>query len=207
MTNQPPLPGQPPPGWTPPQPPGWPGSPPPGAGSGPPSAPPKTPWWRRTWVVALVALLVGFGIGAAAGGGSQADTTASADTPTATTTITESQTAAPTTTVTETPPAPTATETETVKVTPNPRPPFQPMGSGLSGPTSNPGHTGRPTTAVATGRACRTCPAAASSPMGSAPTRSSPFPHRTRRSRRKIAVTGHASPKRKLPGGVVSETG
>ena len=102
---------------------------PPGHGSGPPDIPPQVArprWYRRGWVIGLVALLVGIGLGAAAGFSKKAPraatVTAPAQTvihtvPGATKTLVHVRTvASPTRTVA----GPTQTVTQTVQATPTP---------------------------------------------------------------------------------------
>ncbi len=88
-------------------------------------SPRKTPWWRRGWVLAVVALLIGIGSASSSTnetGDTAADSTATADTKTVTTTITTTADG-PTPSTPATPPAPPAPPAKTVRVTTTPTQP------------------------------------------------------------------------------------
>ena len=89
-------------------------------------APPSrttSPWWKRTWVVAVAAAIVGLGIGGAAGPGNSKTKTGAKPGPTVTATMTTTLTAMATVTATPTVIKTVATRTRTVRVTYTPPPP------------------------------------------------------------------------------------
>lgn len=95
-----------------------------------PGQTPATPWWKRTWVIALASLVVGITLGTAA---SSDDTTAAQSEPAPT--ITETVTAEPE-------PAPTVTMTITADPEPEPEPVDEPADAASIDGTSARFHCG-----------------------------------------------------------------